>query len=487
MDAAIRVLHVASEMAPLVKLGGLGDVVGSLPKALREAGVDARVLLPCYAGLREHLAAKGFPLVPVKEGEIHVALNWRVYDGQVWETASDGVPVYLLDQPELFGDPQVYPRESTLGATLPFAFLSLGALELARIWKPDIFHIHDWPGGLLPAALAWHRHYRSLQQEYDTVLTIHNMAHQWILAPGALEAWGFGRDAFTMDRMEFFGSLNVLKGAIVASDAVTTVSPRYSWEIQTSQGGFGLHGVLEDHRGKLSGILNGLDYALWNPESDAMIPAPFSPRDMTGKGRCRQLLLERFGVEDDGRPILVFVGRLVEQKGVDILLASLEPFARMGARTLVLGSGHAVFENALREAASRMGGTVGVHLGYDEELAHLLYAGGDILLMPSLFEPCGLSQLIALRYGTIPVVRAVGGLADTVIDADGSDDGNGFVFSDYVPHEFSHAVWRALERRRDGAGWAQIQRRGMAQDYSWYRSAAAYAEVYRRLRGMGRE
>ncbi len=480
-----RVLHVAPEMAPLVKLGGLGDVVGSLPKALRSADVDARVFLPCYAGLRERLAAMGFPCLPVDGGELHVALNWRVYDGRVWETVVGGVPVYLLDQPELFGDPQVYPRESTLGATLPFAFLSLGALEFARIWKPDIFHVHDWPGGLLPAALAWHRHYRSLQQEYDTVLTIHNMAHQWILAPGALEAWGFARDAFALDRMEFFGSLNVLKGAIVASDAVTTVSPRYSWEIQTSQGGFGLHGVLAEHRGKLSGILNGLDDELWNPEADPLLPAPYSFQDLSGKARCRQLLLERFGVEDDDKPLLVFVGRLVEQKGVDILLASLEAFARMEARTLILGSGHAVFENALRDAASRGGSAACVRVGYDEELAHLLYAGGDILLMPSLFEPCGLSQLIALRYGTIPVVRAVGGLADTVIDADGSPDGNGFVFSDYAPHEFSHATWRALVRRRDAAGWAQIQRRGMTQDYSWHHSAIAYADVYRKLRGMG--
>lgn len=481
-----RVLHVAPEMAPLIKLGGLGDVVGSLPRALREAQVDARVMLPCYAGLRERLGDMGLPCHPVAGGDLHVALNWRVYDGHVWETEVGGVPIYLLDQPELFTDPQVYPRESSLIATLPFAFLSLGALEFSRIWKPDIYHVHDWPGGLLPAALAWHRHYRTMWQDFDTVLSIHNMAHQWILAPGALEAWGFGRDAFTMDRMEFYGSLNVLKGAIVASDAVITVSPRYSWEIQTSQGGFGLHGVLTEHRGKLSGILNGLDQDVWSPASDPLLPAPYHLDDLSGKRRCREMLLERCGLRDDGRPLLVFVGRLVEQKGVDILLASLEAFGRMGARILVLGSGHPVYENALRDAAGRSGDGVWIQVGYDEELAHLFYAGGDILLMPSLFEPCGLSQLIALRYGTVPVVRAVGGLADTVIDADGSSDGNGFLFADYAPHEFSHATWRALERRKDEMGWRQIQRRGMGADYSWHRSAAAYADVYRGLRGMGR-
>lgn len=479
-----QVLHVTSEMAPLVKLGGLGDVVGSLPTALREAGVDARIVLPAYPGLFERLEEKGFTRVPTGKA-VHVALNWRVYSAPVWEASVEDTPVYLLDQPELFSDGEVYPKEATPQATLPFAFLSFAALELpaALGWTPDILHVHDWPGALVPAALKWHRHYRLRRDVYDTVLTIHNLAHQWITTPNVLNIWGFIKESFTIDGIEFYGGVNALKGGILAADAVTTVSPRYSWEIQTLQGGMGLDGVLASCRGKIQGILNGLDYTVWNPETDPALPASYGTENLGDKSASRRALLERCGWQEDGRPLLVFVGRLVEQKGVDILLAAMEDLVSLGTRVLVLGNGHPIYERALREESHRFQDALHIHAGYDETLAHLLYAGGDMLLMPSLFEPCGLSQLIALRYGTVPLVRAVGGLADTIIDVDGSPDGNGFLFSDYTPHELRRVVERALSHWHDKERWNVIVRHGMRQDFSWKHSAEAYKALYLRLLG----
>ncbi|WP_029165465.1 glycogen synthase GlgA [Aminiphilus circumscriptus] len=479
-----RVLHVASEMAPLVKLGGLGDVVGSLPAALREVGVDARIVLPAYPGLFERLEAQNLSCAPTGKS-VHVALDWRVYSAPLWETSVNNTPVYLLEQPELFSDPEVYPRETTPLATLPFAFLSLAALEIpgALEWTPDIFHVHDWPGALVPAALKWHRHYRNRRGDYETVLTIHNLAHQWITTPNALNIWGFVKESFTIEGIEFYGGINALKGGILAADAITTVSPRYAWEIQTPQGGMGLDGVLASCRGKIQGILNGLDYTVWNPETDPLLPAPYSIEDLSGKTLCRKALLQACGWEENDRPLLVFVGRLVEQKGVDILLAAMEDLLSLGTRVLILGSGHPIYERVLQEESRRYQDLLHVHAGYDETLAHLLYAGGDMLLMPSLFEPCGLSQLIALRYGTVPLVRAVGGLADTIIDVDGSPDGNGFLFSDYTPHELRRVVERALSHWHDREQWKIIVRHGMEQDFSWKHSAETYKALYLRLLG----
>ncbi|MCF7936487.1 MAG: glycogen synthase [Synergistales bacterium] len=483
-----RILHVTPEMAPLIKRGGLGDVAGSLPHALAEEGLDARVVLPAYPGVLEQARRQG-RFCHRLQGKLSVALNWRVYHAAVFHTRIGRTSVYLLEQPELFNSETIYPTETTPETTLPFAFLSLAALELPGVteWRPHIFHVHDWPGALLPTALRWHRHYRHLREEYDTVLTIHNLAHQWITTPDALPVWGIGKESFTLDGLEFFGTVNVLKGGIVTADAISTVSPRYSWEIQGPQGGMGLEGVLTAQRHKLQGILNGLDDTAWDPGADPLLPAHYSSTELKGKGRCREALLRRCGLADDGRPLAVFVGRLFDQKGVDLLLGSAEELAGLGLRLLVLGSGHPAYERAVTELADRYPGDIFARTSFDEELAHLLYAGGDILLMPSLFEPCGLSQMIALRYGTIPVVRAVGGLADTVFDADGMPDGNGFVFTDHTPEELYHAVERALEHWRREDDWKKLITRGMNGDYSWRSSAAAYRRLYEGMMGFGSE
>ncbi|MFA0889705.1 MAG: glycogen synthase GlgA [Synergistales bacterium] len=480
-----RVLHVAPEMAPLAKMGGLGDVVQALPKALRQIGLDCRVLLPAYPCVLGNIEKHQLPLRRLRVS-VHVSLEWRVFSARILRTDLDGVPVYLLEQPELFSNPSIYPMDLNESSALPFAFLSLAALELpsATRWRPQIYHVHDWPAAMLPVALRWHRHYRKMGLGVDTVLTLHNMAHHGILPEAALLGLGLDPASFGMDGLEFYGQVNLLKGGILTSDAITTVSPRYSWEIQTKGGGMGLEGVLASQKRKIRGILNGIDTDIWNPGTDPVLPAQYGAESPDGKALCRAALLRRLGWEDDGAPLLLWVGRLVEQKGVDLLLSSVDKLVGMGCRLLVIGSGHALYEDGLRKATERLEGRLWSYIGYSEEMAHLAYAGSDLFLMPSLFEPCGLSQLIALRYGTIPVARAVGGLADTIIDADGSQKGYGFLFSEYTSEELVQAVERALAAHADGSRWEEIVRRGMSMDFSWSNSAMAYANLYLELLGV---
>ncbi len=483
-----RVLHVASEVAPLSKVGGLGDVVGSLPVALKEQGTDARILVPAYPQVFETIEKLGLKLTRIRRN-VCVALKWHVYSAKLWKTELEGVPTYLLDNPDLFGTPRIYPDVLTPETALPMAFLSYAALEIPYLlnWKPHIFHGHDWPAALVPIALRWHRHYRNYRESYDTVLTIHNLAHQGILSASVLEEWGLDRKCFNVDGLEFFGQANFLKGAIVASDRVTTVSPRYSWEIQTPDGGMGLDGILSANRTKLLGVVNGLDQKSWNPAEDPHLPAHYDAENLEGKRRCREKLLKTCRWREDNSPVLAFVGRLVEQKGVEIFLPAVEDLLARGCRLVVVGSGFPLYERSLEELAQRFPDRLHVTIGFDEPLARRVYAGSDLFLMPSLFEPCGLSQLIALRYGTVPVVRAVGGLADTVIDADGTGEGYGFLFAEYNYHELVDAVNRALKHFHNPEAWRALQRRGMAMDFSWTRSAGVYQDIYLRLMGFDEE
>ena len=483
MDSSLRILHVTPEMAPLAKLGGLGDVLGALPKSLREKGVDARVLLPAFPGVMENVLRAEYPCEKLPE-RIHVALDWRVYSATVWKADLNGLVVYLLEQPELFTDEKVYPMILSAQAVLPFVFLSYAALELPGCisWEPDIFHVHDWSTAILPIALMWHRHYKSRSSSYDVVLTIHNLAHQGIIAPGVLASWGLTNEAFLLDSMEFYGQANILKGGILASDAITTVSPHYSWDIQTQDGGFGLNGVFSAMRAKLVGILNGIDYDIWSPSSDKILPANFSSDDLSGKYICRKSLLEKCGWEDDGKPVMTFIGRLVQQKGIDIMRVALDRILPGNCRMVLIGSGLPQYEVWAHELRSAFPDSFWCLTSFDENSAHLAYAGADMLLMPSLFEPCGLSQLIAMSYGTIPVVRSTGGLADTVIDFDGSPDGTGFLFSDYTVDEFCMAIDRAISAFSDKQRWDNLIQNAMHADFSWSASTDAYIEMYDNLR-----
>ncbi|MDR0653616.1 MAG: glycogen synthase [Synergistaceae bacterium] len=482
-DAPVKVLNVTVEMAPLAKQGGLGDVLGALPKALRGKSVDARVLLPAFPGVMECVKRSDYECSALPR-EIHVALNWRVYSARVYLAKVEGVPVYLLENEELFDNPSIYPQSMSAASVMPFAFLSLAALEIPAVtgWKPDIFHIHDWSTAILPIALRWHRHYRALRSDYDVVFTIHNIAHQGIVDPLMLTSWGIMREAFSIEGVEYYGQSNILKGGAIASDAITTVSPHYSWDIQTPEGGFGLHGVFGEMKGKLTGILNGIDYDVWSPKNDPLIPACYGLDDMSGKTECRKRLAETCHWEDDGKPIVAFVGRLVQQKGIDILFTMLDWLMVDNCRAVVIGTGMPQYEDWAQRFARTYPDYFWCHIGFDDALAHMAYAGSDITAMPSLFEPCGLSQLIGMSYGSVPVVRGTGGLADTVIDFDGSPDGTGFVFSDYSTDELLKAMYRAIGTFRDKDRWNALLKNAMSADFSWNKSTSSYMELYNGLR-----
>jgi starch synthase len=360
----------------------------------------------------------------------------------------------------------------------------MAALEIPDCagWKPEIFHVHDWATSILPLVLRWHKHYRALRSEYDVVFTIHNLAHQGIIDPSILRSWGMTTDAFSIEGVEFYGQANLLKGGAISSDAITAVSPHYSWDIQTPEGGFGLHGVFSGIKSKLTGILNGIDYDIWSPKKDPLIPAHFSADDMAGKAVCRKKLAEMCNWDDDGKPIVAFVGRLVQQKGIDILFTMLDWLMVDNCRAVVIGSGMAQYEDWAQQFSRTYPDYFWCFTGFNEEMAHLAYAGSDIIVMPSLFEPCGLSQLIGMSYGSVPVVRGTGGLADTVIDFDGSPDGTGFVFSDYSTDELLKAMYRALAVYNDKPRWAELVKNAMSSDFSWNSSTSSYIDLYRGLR-----
>lgn len=465
-------------MAPLSKVGGLADVVSSLPKALVRLRTDARVLIPAYPGVLDKAHDMGLRVTRIKR-DIHVALNWRVTTAKLWKIQYEDVPVYAIDNCELFNNPLIYPEDIDPESILPFCFLSLAGYELSQAisWKPDILHAHDWGTSLVPISGKWHPFYSMVGKEYTTVYTIHNLAHQGIVSPSILDGLGM-EDSFTINRLEFFGSVNLMKGALITSDAVTTVSPRYAQEITGETMGVGLDGVIRERQDKIRGILNGLDTRYWDPLTDQLIPCNYSSEQMAGKRSCKEALLEKTGLEDISRPLVTMVGRLYSQKGIELVIGNMDDVIKEGANIFILGSGDETFERALEEKASSLPHRVSFARGYNEPLAHLAYAAGDIFLMPSLFEPCGLSQLIALRYGNIPLVRETGGLADTILDADKNTRGYGFVFSDFSSSSMLLACKRALQAFYSGERWNNIMTRAMKMDFSWDHSAPEYQSLY---------
>lgn len=480
---SLRVLHVSPEYAPLAQKGGLGDVAAALPKALRRNGIDARVLVPAWPGVLDYASEHGF-LQDRPIGQISAAIDWRAWTAKLWEADINGTPVYILDQPDLFSDPNIYPEKMEAEDARPFIFHTYAALELAEAvkWKPQFLHAHDWPTATLPSALRWHRYYSKFSADYDAIFTIHNMAHQGIFDASGLEGWGFSPSSFSMlnpDTLEFYGQANLMKGALISADAISTVSPSYSWEIQSASGGFGLDGVIVAQKNKLRGIINGIDYDVWNPATDNHLIKNYSAEKMNGKKACREDLIARCGWQDDGRPIAAFIGRLAEQKGVEVMLSALDVLLENEVRAVIIGSGTDYYNRKLTDFAKRHCGRVQIIIGFNEEAAHRTYAGADILLMPSLFEPCGLSQLIAFAYGTIPVARATGGLSDTVFDADESLDGTGFLFTEYTSEELIKAVRRALSAKADTPRWHRIMTNAMKSDFSWGSSAKEYIELYK--------
>jgi starch synthase len=473
----MEILFVASEVAPWSKTGGLGDVAGALPRALAARGHRVAVVTPRYGGIDPR--ARGLKRLP------HGL--WAGGHGFALYRADGPAPVYFVEHEHFFGHRRGLYNEhgrDFLDNAERFAFFTRAALSVPRVvgLAPDIVHVHDWQTALAPWLVSHEFAGQPWAARARTVFTIHNLAYQGIFGPDHVFRAGLPPHVLRTEAMEFHGSLNLMKAGLVFSDALTTVSPNYAREIQTADFGEGLDGVLRERAHKLTGILNGIDADDWDPSRDHFLPARYGPDDLAGKARCKEALQRELGlpVRDDA-PVVAMIGRLAEQKGVDLVAAALPEILRLDLQLALLGSGRHDYEDLFRRLSRERPDRVAARIGFDEGLAHRMEAGADVFLMPSRFEPCGLNQMYSLRYGTVPVVRAVGGLDDTVDDHDGADGGTGFKFQEYHPGAMLRALKRAVELYRDRRAWSGLQARGMACDFSWASSAAHYEQLFARL------
>lgn len=470
----ITVLFVVSECAPLIKTGGLADVAGALPRALAPLACDVRVLLPAYPGM----SARATP------GDAGLDLG-HLFGGpaRVRKGQAEGLQLLLLEAPHLFqrdGSPYLDAAGRDWGDNhRRFAALCRAAAEIGRVgldgWRPQVVHAHDWQAGLVPLYL------REVANRPATVLTVHNIAFQGLFDAAVQGELGLAASGFVPEGYEFHNRIGFLKAGLVYADAITTVSPTYAEELTTPQFGMGLEGVIAARAGRLHGILNGIDLETWDPERDPDI-SPFGLARLTARRANRQALVEDFELAPGAGPVFGVVSRLAWQKGLDLLLASLPELLAAGGRLVLLGSGERSLEAAFLNAAAENSGRVGVRLGYDEALSHRIYAGADMIVVPSRFEPCGLTQLYAMRYGALPIVARTGGLADTVIDANDAalraGVATGFVFAPGSAAELAGAVRRATDCFQHPALWTKMQRNAMRHPVGWDVSAARYRALY---------
>jgi starch synthase len=474
---ALRILMIASEAHPFSKTGGLADVATALPKALGRLGHDVTLVTPRYRGIDAGTAS----------GWVRLEVAGRVFDaGMIDLSLGPGARALFVDCPELYDRPGIYNER---GVDYPdnavrYAFLSAAALDwAAQQPEPlDIIHAHDWQAGLAPEYLRPAPGSRLP----GTVFTIHNLAYQGVFDKSWVPRLGLRWDDFTVNGFEFWDRLSFLKAGINLSDAVTTVSPTYAEEIQRPEYGSGFDGVMRARRDALVGILNGIDDAEWNPAADPFLPAPFSATDLAGKERSKRALLELFGFPLDAatlaRPIVGMVSRMVDQKGLDLIATVAGDLPSIDATFIVVGSGDPRYEEMWSALARWRPDRVAVYIGFDERRAHLVEAGADMFLMPSRFEPCGLNQMYSLRYGTVPIVRAVGGLVDTVRPYNPRNgQGNGFLFAEYQPAAMLRALGNAMAAFPNKKLWSRLQKNGMKADFSWDRSAAEYVKLYGRV------
>ena len=469
----IKVLMVASEAAPFAKTGGLADVVGSLPVALGAFDCEVAVLIPRYRGIDLTAARRVYDSLPVW-------LGGTVHETSLYQIDVDRVAYYFLEAPSLYDRAGYYGDAASDYAdnAVRFAVLARAALAVARrVFRPRILHCHDWQTGLIPAYLRTVFAYDPTFIGMRTLYTIHNLGYQGLFPPTVLPQIGLDRRVFNIDGIEFFGKVSCMKAGINFSDAVSTVSRRYAAEIQTEKYGFGLDGALRARATALHGILNGVDYRHWSPETDRYLASHYSADALGGKRICKQDLVKQFKLPPAAmdRPLLGVVSRLTSQKGTELILEIAAELAADDLYLVVLGSGDADYETGLREAAAANPEHIAVRIGYDEALAHKIEGGADMFLMPSQYEPSGLNQMYSLRYGTVPVVRATGGLDDTI------EHGTGFKFEDYSAQALLEAIRSASNAFQDQKDWEAMMRRGMRKDYSWRVSASEYAALYQRL------
>lgn len=477
----MKIIFVAAEADPFVKTGGLGEVVSSLPGFLQKQGVEVRVIIPKYGQIPEHFRSMCKPLA-----RFEVPVGWRRQYCGMEEMNYQGILYYFLDNEYYFKRERVYGEFDDAER---FAFFSRAALEsLIHIpgFKPDILHCHDWHTALIPLMLKAFYSREPLYYHLRTVFTIHNLKYQGVFPSEVLgDILGLGQEYFTGDTLEFFGAVNYMKAGLLYADRLTTVSPTYAQEIQNPYYGEHLDGVLRGRRDHLTGILNGIDYEPYDPAKDSHLVMSYDDHNLAAaKAENKKQLQKEFGLPSQGEPALLgMISRLVEQKGVDLLAHVLDEILNLRVQLVILGSGERPYEEMLRHVAARYPGQVALKLGFSDQLAHRIYAGADMLLMPSRFEPCGIAQMIAMRYGTVPIVRATGGLKDTVIPyQEGTGAGNGFRFANYNAHELLYTVQRAVRiYEQDKLSWERIRRQALQSDFSWEKSAKAYFGIYESL------
>ena len=478
----MHIAFVASECVPFSKTGGLADVVGALPRALAAAGHEVSVYIPHYRHTRisEERTVVQSITVPFDD-------RYR-FCSILTGAGYPGVRFFFVDYPPFFDREGLY---GTASGDFPdnaerFALFSRAVLEASKILGvPDLFHCHDWQAALVPVLLKTQYFEDPAFRDTGIVFTIHNMGYQGLFPPEILPLLTLPWDLFTIAKMEYFGNVNFLKGALVYSDMITTVSRKYSQEIQTTEFGFGLEGVLKDRAQNLTGILNGVDYEEWNPQTDKFIAAHYSAEDLSGKRECKQDLLASFGLGEASLdvPVIGIVSRLAAQKGFDLIGQIIDRVALEEVLITVLGSGDKLYEEMFLRLARRMPEKVGVRVAYDNALAHKVEAGADIFLMPSRYEPSGLSQLYSLRYGTVPIARATGGLDDTIDPWEQrTKKGTGFKFQEYSGEALLRVIHQATQLYRDQESWQRLMRNGMSKDFSWRVSAREYLRVYERVR-----
>jgi starch synthase len=478
----MRILLASSEVAPFAKTGGLADVAGSLPKALAKLGHDVRVVLPKYrmVDAAKHQLQQVLASLPIP-------VAGRTENAAIWQGRIGPVPVYFI------GNDGYYDRDTlyqTKGEDYPdnaerFALLSRAALEMARTldFVPDIFHCNDWQTGLIPTYLRTTFQGVGEFQACGTLFTVHNLGYQGLFGPEALAAANLGHDLFNPFGIEFYGKVNFLKAGLVFADLINTVSRKYSQEIQTEEFGHGMEGVLRARAKDVHGILNGIDYDEWHPSRDPFIAAKFSQDDPAGKAVCKADLQRAFGLpERPNVPLLAVISRLAPQKGMDLVAEALDAMLALDTQFVLLGTGDATLHEAFEAAKARHGSRIGLKLGFDVALSHKIEAGADMFLMPSRYEPCGLNQMYSLAYGTVPVVRATGGLDDTIQPFEpATGEGTGFKFAGETSEALLEAVRSAVALYRQRDVWRRLVRNGMACDFSWERSAKEYEALYQQI------
>lgn len=483
----MRILMAASEGVPFSKTGGLADVVGALPQAIARLGHEVALVLPRYrmTKLPEARTAVASLTIPVGQ-KLHFP---AVLEGP----PLDGARTFFIDYPPYFDRDALYGTpEAGDHPDNPerFTLFSRAVLETAKaLFPPDVIHCHDWQSAMVPVLLNTLYADDPAFKSVGTLFTIHNLGYQGLFPPDVLAHLGLGWDLFQTERLEFWGKVNFLKGAVVYSNYINTVSKKYAQEIQTEEYGFGLQGLLRRRTDVVTGILNGVDYAQWNPGNDRFLAAHFTPEKLEGKRACKKDLLEQFKLpaKNLARPLVGIVSRFTAQKGADLIAQVADQLTQEDFYLVALGTGDAEYEQLFRRLAQEYPEKIAVRIAYDNTLAHKIEGGADMFLMPSRYEPCGLNQIYSLKYGTIPVVRATGGLDDTIEPYDpATGAGTGFKFHDYTGQALLDTLRAALQAYKNREGWTGLMRNAMAKDFSWDASAREYAGLYQRILGMGR-